>query len=321
MASVQELIAAAQAQQPISGAASALENFLGALNQSGFQQAPERGANLSMRLAQIRQLQEQTRQSQEESERQRMAEKERQSNLRRIRKGVQEGRLSESIRVGPKGVTVIGETIDPIEFKREKPPTGFRWTATGELEKIPGGPAKTTDKEKKLAAQSRVSGNLETMAHLYNKLSEMGGIVDVEKSTIQNIPARIGSSRLGQLAGGAIGTQTQSIRNQINQIRPLLIQEIRQATEMGARGLDSEKELEFYLQAATDPARDIQSNLASINVLDKAYGLGVSIKGVDSKSQRELRNEFESIPEDSPFSNLSDSDLERRINLLRGGGR
>ena len=62
---------------------------------------------------------------------------------------------------------------------------------------------------------------------------------------------------------------------------PLLINEIRQASKMGARGLDSVKELEFYLQAATDEKQDLQSNLDAIKILDMAYGLGGGITGDD----------------------------------------
>lgn len=141
------------------------------------------------------------------------------------------------------------------------------------------GDKKTEKVEKKQTAQNRVSQNLGTIAGLYQQLSDEGGIVDVEKNAIANIPRRISSSGIGQAAGRALGTKEQSIRNRINQIRPLLINDIRQASEMGARGLDSEKELEFYLQAATDPARDVQANLAAIEVLDRAYGLGLGIAG------------------------------------------
>lgn len=133
---------------------------------------------------------------------------------------------------------------------------------------------KTGQKE---SAMARVSGNLKTMASLYNDLSNKGGIVDISKTGVENIPRRISSSAVGQNVGRAFGTEEQSIRNRINQIRPLLMNDIRKATEMGARGLDSEKELEFYLQAATNPELDIQSNLAALDVLDKAYGLGLGV--------------------------------------------
>ena len=138
---------------------------------------------------------------------------------------------------------------------------------------------KMGETENKTNAKTRVNTNLQKLSDLYSNLDEAGGIVNTEKGPLQNIPARIGASWAGQIGSGALGTKTQSIRNQINQIRPLLIQDIRQATQMGAKGLDSEKELEFYLQAATNPTSDIQSNLNALAVLDTAYGLGL-IKSV-----------------------------------------
>jgi hypothetical protein len=132
---------------------------------------------------------------------------------------------------------------------------------------------------KKQTAQTRVSQNLETMASLYNELSEKGGIVDTSKGALANVTRRASASGIGQAVGMAFGTEEQSLRNRIKSIRPLLMNDIRQASEMGARGLDSEKELEFYLQAATDPAQDIQYNLSALGVLDRAYGLGLGVKG------------------------------------------
>jgi len=134
------------------------------------------------------------------------------------------------------------------------------------------GGGKITPKAKKADAQKRVSGVLNDLKAHYEELDKLGGIIDTEESTLSNIGARIGSSGLGQAVGRATGTKEQEIRDMINNSRPLLINFIRQASEMGARGLDSQKELEFYLQAATDPQRSIQANLNAIKVLEKAYG-------------------------------------------------
>jgi len=141
-------------------------------------------------------------------------------------------------------------------------------------------------------AKVRVSVNLEALSDYYDELSRLGAAIDTEKSGMSNLSSRVRASGAGQLVGGAFGTEEQSVRNQINQMRPLLLQEIRQATAMGARGMDSNKELEFYLQAATSPERDIQSNKAAIQVLENAYGLSSAVKGVDQAAVDALRSEF-----------------------------
>jgi hypothetical protein len=132
-----------------------------------------------------------------------------------------------------------------------------------------------TPEAKKSAAKARMSGSLSTLTNHYLNLDSTGAILNVENKTFDNVMAAVRSSTVGQQFGRITGTNEQSIRNSIKKLKPLLIQDIRQATDMGARGLDSEKELEFYLQAATDEKTDIQSNIAAIIVLDQAYGSGM----------------------------------------------
>jgi len=123
--------------------------------------------------------------------------------------------------------------------------------------------------------KERLSGQLKQMVGSYLKLDEKGGIVNPDKGGLANLQARLGSSEAGQTLSGAVGTETQSIRRQITNLQPLLLQGIMQASGMGARAMDSNKELQFYLQAASDPTSgDIYSNLVAIDVLDKTYGLG-----------------------------------------------
>ena len=165
--------------------------------------------------------------------------------------------------------------------------------------------------------QRRVSSSLEALSGYYDELSKAGAAIDTEKGGTSNVYARVRASGAGQLVGGALGTEAQSIRNQINQVRPLLLNDIRQATAMGARGLDSNKELEFYLQAATDPARDIQANKAALQVLENAYGLSVGIKGAEESAVKSLATEFsESAPgTSSELASLSDDELKKALGL------
>lgn len=142
-------------------------------------------------------------------------------------------------------------------------------------------------KEKATQARAKVTNALTTLRDTYDELDKMGAIVSTDRDAFTNTWARIKSSKYGQAVGGAVGAQEQSLRNEINQIRPLLINDMRQASEMGARGLDSEKELEFYLNAATDPARDIQANRSAINVLNAAYGLGDKVLSKEGRQQKE----------------------------------
>lgn len=126
--------------------------------------------------------------------------------------------------------------------------------------------------------KTALSDNLSGMVKTYLKLNELGGIVNPDRGGFANVRARADSTGFGQALGGALGSETQSVRERINNMQPLLIQSIRQATGLSARAMDSNRELQFYLQAATDPTKDIYSNLAAIDVLDRTYGLGNTLK-------------------------------------------
>jgi predicted RNA-binding protein YlqC (UPF0109 family) len=157
--------------------------------------------------------------------------------------------------------------------------------------------------DKTMKAKTRVSELLADVATMYNKLNEAGEITNTDKSIASNLAASVKSSDLGQMIGRMTGSDAQSIRQTINQARPLLMNEIRQASEMGAKGLDSEKELEFYLQAVSDPKRDIQANMAALKVLDRAYGLGVTKFDITDEQTSALKKEYEAISESQNKTN------------------
>ncbi len=150
-----------------------------------------------------------------------------------------------------------------------------------------------TPKEKTAHASARIVSVLADMMNNYTALDTKKAIVSTDRSAVENLQASLASSSAGQFLQRVAGTKEQSLRDAINNSRPLLINYIRQASEMGARGLDSEKELEFYLQAASDPKRSLQANLSALVVLDDAYGtgqLGDTVKGkLNSAALRQIQ--------------------------------
>jgi hypothetical protein len=126
--------------------------------------------------------------------------------------------------------------------------------------------------------KTRLDGIITGIAHDYLTLDKSGGIVNPDKGTGDNLIARARSSGIGQTIAGATGSQEQSVRQRVNNSRPLLIQGIMQATGMSARAMDSNKELDFYLQAVSNPQSDLHSNLVALDALDRTYGLGGVLK-------------------------------------------
>lgn len=121
--------------------------------------------------------------------------------------------------------------------------------------------------------QNQVSSMIGTIGGYYDALDKAGGAVNPKNTAGQNFSAFLGNTGPGQLQGKMAGTATQSIRNNIEQSRPLLINAIRQATGMSAKAMDSNAELQFYLKAATDPTLDVKANKDALQMLDKLYGL------------------------------------------------
>jgi hypothetical protein len=134
----------------------------------------------------------------------------------------------------------------------------------------------TAAQEAKDVAKVRGGESFDTMIgglrDSYKQLGEMGGITSTKQGPLSNLGAGIASSGIGQATGRLFGTQAQSIRNNIAQSRPLLLNAIKEATGMSAKQMDSNTELNLYLRAATDPALDLQANLHALDQLEKLYG-------------------------------------------------
>lgn len=155
-----------------------------------------------------------------------------------------------------------------------KPPPGYRWTADGNQEVIPGGPA---DVKAQAAAQRQADGAVDVDVALtalrdaYNRLEKGGGITSTEKGPLSNLSASLSSSAAGQMAGKAFGTQNQSARNDILMARPALLAALMKATGMNARQMDSNAELKLWLSTATDPTLDVEANRKALNNIEQKY--------------------------------------------------
>lgn len=203
----------------------------------------------------------------------------------------QEVRAVESVKK-----EIDAATSERIAFNKELGANLAKIQTAGALIEAKG---EVTPREKMTSARGRMESNLAALSRHFVNLDSQSGIVNAEGSSIRNIWARTKSSAPAQAFQNAMGTNEQKTRNMIKKLRPLLLQDIRQSTDMSARGLDSNKELEFYMQAATDEKTDLQSNLAGIIVLSEAYGDGSVAKElmplVDMKKLSRVRAKGQEI--------------------------
>lgn len=137
---------------------------------------------------------------------------------------------------------------------------------------------KFTDKKQaeidaKVKAATDVDDLLTEMSNSYEKLKDMGSITSTKKGSLANIGAAATTSGVGQALGRVLGTETQSTISEIETMKPLLLQAIKNATGMSATQMNSNAELKFYLNAATDPKLGFEANMNAIKRLQSMYGL------------------------------------------------
>jgi hypothetical protein len=138
----------------------------------------------------------------------------------------------------------------------------------------------------KSEAKTQLTDIVGSLKKNYETLKEQGGIVSTTESGFGNLGARLSSSGLGQAVGGAVGAKTQEERQKIEQTRPLLLNLIKNATGMSAQQMNSNAEMQLYLNAATNPQLSYEANLEALKNLDKLYGLG----NVAKEIEKELKN-------------------------------
>lgn len=129
------------------------------------------------------------------------------------------------------------------------------------------------DKQKGKESVSDIGSQLKSY---YDTLKQEGGIPTTGGNPITNLGARIANTSVGQAIGSVAGTKSQQARESISQTRPLLMAAIKNATGMSSQQMNSNAELMFYMQAATDPSKGYEANMEALKRLDRLYGLGLT---------------------------------------------
>lgn len=173
-----------------------------------------------------------------------------------------------------KNVTVMGPDGTAITMPQSQ--------AQGMQLYNPQAAAQLQKSKTKAEAKDQLSGVVQQLNNSYNALEEGGGITSTAQGGLTNLGARLGSTALGQAVGGALGTQNQRQRQEIEQTRPLLLNLIKEATGMSAQQMNSNAEMQLYLKAATDPTLTVEANRSALANLDKMFGLGLAKPPADA---------------------------------------
>lgn len=133
------------------------------------------------------------------------------------------------------------------------------------LETFFGGGKGGKEAAKEVAGAEAFEGVIGEMETAYDQLDRMAAIPSTRRSAAENLAISLRTSGAGQMAGRAAGTPEQSVRNEIQSARLRLLQGIKAATGMSAQELNSNVELQQWLDSVTNPANDVESNRKILN--------------------------------------------------------
>ena len=135
-------------------------------------------------------------------------------------------------------------------------------------------PKQAAEEQKQAVAKTRLEGTLSKMVAAYNKLNELKSITSTSRSTQENLAA-FARSKTGQLIGTPVGAEDQTQRQLIKNLRFALINDIKEATGMSSRALDSNVELKNALESLGDPEnQSFEAAMATLAELSARYGAG-----------------------------------------------
>lgn len=138
------------------------------------------------------------------------------------------------------------------------------------LETFFGKDASGKKESKDVAGAEAFQGVIDEMRTAYNELDRLNAIPSSQRRTAaENLGIyATETSGAAQMAGRITGSPSQSLRNQIQSARLRLLQGIKAATNMSAQELNSNVELQQWLDAVTNPANDIESNMKILNSIE-----------------------------------------------------
>lgn len=118
-------------------------------------------------------------------------------------------------------------------------------------------------------ARQTLSEELATVLGYYEGLEKQKAMVSTERSVGENVMAAARATGVGQVAERAMGTQAQTLRDNIANAKFRLVRHIAGITGASSKVMDSNKELQNWLDAMTNVNQSIQTVRETIRQLDR----------------------------------------------------
>jgi len=170
--------------------------------------------------------------------------------------------------VGPDGAVrpIPGGPADPEIIRRQAearrpPPPGPEGT-----------PAQQARAEGQRSARDMLSQELNTVMGYYEGLNRMGAMTSASRAAAANVAAAARATGVGQTAERFLGTEAQTLRDNISNARLRILNHVKNATGATAAQMNSNVELQTWLNALTNPQQSIETVRETLGQMDAVLG-------------------------------------------------
>jgi hypothetical protein len=203
-------------------------------------------------------------------ERLKLAQQQRTAAIQEAQLGMRERELGQPPKPEAPTMTEVVDPSDPTRMLRVDAKTyrGGSLGSAGVLGVSGKEPAAAKAAEKAGEGQELFDTQVGEIRRAYDTLFKLKAIPSTTFSAAENAKIAAQTSGPGQQIGRVFGTKAQSQRNIVSNARVMLLNAVKQATGMAAQQLNSNVELQTYMQALTDPSKDYESNLQTLDNLE-----------------------------------------------------
>jgi hypothetical protein len=117
-----------------------------------------------------------------------------------------------------------------------------------------------------------LSQELKTVMGYYEGLNRMGAMTSPSTAAAANVAAAARATGVGQTAERFLGTEAQTLRDNISNARLRILNHVKTATGATASQMNSNMELQTWLNALTNPQQSIETVRETLGQMDAVLG-------------------------------------------------
>lgn len=125
--------------------------------------------------------------------------------------------------------------------------------------------------DKAIEGKASLSDTIDTASTLVEDLRKSGGMSSTASSGIANLFTKLQTSPVGQYAGQTFGTENQKNRDVLASTRLQLFNAVKQASGMSSSQLNSNVELQTWLNSLGSPGSTAEANQQILNNISNTY--------------------------------------------------